>query len=103
MIVWKVATGEAVWRADDLGVVAALAVDPKGEVLAVAAGRTVHLYRLRDGHRINSLDSDSRVSAVTLSADGNWVVIGTDGGPVVVWDWHADGPRHTLLGHTNVD
>jgi mono/diheme cytochrome c family protein len=99
LVVWKVATGDEVWRADNLGVVAALAVDPKGEVLAVAAGRIVHVYRLGDGHRINWLDGDARVSAVSMSSDGYRVLIGTDAGSIVVWDWHADGPRHTLTGH----
>lgn len=99
VVVWKVATGEEVWRADNLGVVAALAVDPTGEVLAVAAGRTAAVYRLKDGHRISWLDGDARASAVGMSSDGYRVLIGTDAGSVVVWDWHADGPRHTLTGH----
>src|SRR5205823_5658386 len=66
LVVWKVMTGEEVWRADNLGVVAGLAVDPKGEVVAVAAGRTAHVYRLADGHRVNDLPGDARVSAVAM-------------------------------------
>ena len=34
-----------------------------------------------------------------MNAEGTRVVFGTEGGAVVVWDWVADGPRHTLTGH----
>src|SRR5262249_30039753 len=50
---WKVGTGEEVWRAEKLGPVAAVAIDPNGKFVAVAAGRHARVFDLTDGREIN--------------------------------------------------
>ncbi|HJZ58789.1 MAG TPA: c-type cytochrome domain-containing protein, partial [Gemmataceae bacterium] len=52
---WKVGTGEEVWRAEKLGPVAAVAIDPNGKFVAVAAGRHARVFDLTDGREINQL------------------------------------------------
>jgi mono/diheme cytochrome c family protein len=100
LAVWKIGANEAVWRVEKLGPVAAVAADPNGKFLAVAAGRFARVFDLQTGREINQLPSDhGAVSAVAVGPDGNRVVFGTEGGAVVVWDWVADGPRHVLTGH----
>lgn len=97
---WKVGTGEEVWRVGGLGPVAAVAVDPAGGFVAVAAGKTVRLFDLADGRELNRFDADAPVSAVAVGADGARLVIGTEGGAVLVRET-AGGklPRLDLTGH----
>lgn len=100
LAVWKIGTGEEVWRVEKLGPVAAIAVDPNGKFVAVAAGRFARVFDLNTGREINHLPSDDGVvSSLAVSPDGNRVVFGTERGTVVVWDWHTDGAWHTLTGH----
>jgi WD40 repeat protein/mono/diheme cytochrome c family protein len=97
---WKIGTGEEVWRVEKLGPVAAIAVDPNGKFVAVAAGRTARVIDLADGREINQLPGDhGAVSSIAVNTEGTRVILGTEGGAVVLWDWVADGPRHTLTGH----
>lgn len=100
LVVWKVATGEEVWRADGLGPVAAVAVDPAGAFVAVAAGKAVRLFDLADGRELARFDSDAPVSAVAIGADGGRVVIGTEAGAVLVREPSGGKlPRLDLTGH----
>jgi WD40 repeat protein/mono/diheme cytochrome c family protein len=96
---WKVGNGEELWRASNLGPVAAIAVDPNNKFIAVAAGNKARVLDMTDGHEINSLASDHAVSSIAVNADGTRMIFGTENGSVIVWDWVADGPRHTLTGH----
>ncbi|MBY0514721.1 MAG: WD40 repeat domain-containing protein [Gemmataceae bacterium] len=96
---WKVGTGEEVWRVEKLGPVAAVAVDPTGRLVAVAAGKRVRVLDAATGREINSYPADHPVSAVAVSPDGNLVALGTEAGEVVVWAWATDGIGHQLAGH----
>ena len=96
---WKVGSGDEVWRAGGLGPVAAVAVDPAGGFVAVAAGKAVRLLDLADGREMSRFDADSPVSAVAV-ADGGRVVIGTEGGAVLVREsTGGKTPGLDLAGH----
>ncbi|MBX9626425.1 MAG: WD40 repeat domain-containing protein [Gemmataceae bacterium] len=97
---WKVGTGEEVWRVGGLGPVAAVAVEPAGGFVAVAAGKAVRLLDLTDGRELNRFDAGTPVSAVAVSPDGQRVVIGTEGGAVLVRGAvGGDVPQLDLTGH----
>jgi WD40 repeat protein len=100
VVYWKAANGQEGWRAEKLGVVTALAVDPQGKFVAVAAGGTVVLLDLADGHEIGRYGKSlAPVSALALSPNGKWLVAGTDAGVVRGWLIGEDKAKFTLTGH----
>ena len=100
VVVWKVGTGDEIWRVDGLGAVAGIAVDPQGRFVAVGAGTRVRVFDTKTGRAINDLPSDhGRVSAIAVQPNGQRIVFGTEPGTIVVWDWVAGGPWRTLSGH----
>lgn len=98
---WKIGTGEEVWRVEKLGPIAAIAVDPNGKFIAVAAGRFARVFDPNTGREINHFASDhGNVSSIAVNLEGTRVVFGTESGLVIVWDWTTDGARHLLKGHS---
>jgi WD40 repeat protein len=97
---WKVAAGEEVWRAEKLGPVTALAADPKGQHVVVAADRTVHLLDLATGHTVRTHGKfPAPVASVAVSPNGKWYAAGGDDGTVRVWKLGEDKAEFTLAGH----
>jgi mono/diheme cytochrome c family protein len=97
---WNAATGREGWRAEKLGLVTALAVDPHGGFVAVATGTALVLLGLADGHELTRHGPfNAPLSAVAVSPDGKWIAAGNDAGTVRVWLVGEDKARFTLTGH----
>jgi WD40 repeat protein/mono/diheme cytochrome c family protein len=97
---WKVATGEELWRVEGLGLVTALAVDPTGNFVAVAANRSVRLLDPNSGRELRSHGPfPAAVASLAVSPDGQWYAAGTDDGAVRVWKAGEQKASFTLRGH----
>ncbi|MBA4062494.1 MAG: hypothetical protein C0501_02085 [Isosphaera sp.] len=97
---WKVATGEEVWRVEGLGVVTALAVDPTGGFVAVAANRTVQLLDLNTGQPVRAHGPlPAPVVSLGVSPDGKWYAAGDDAGATRVWKLGEAKAASVLTGH----
>jgi WD40 repeat protein/mono/diheme cytochrome c family protein len=97
---WKAATGAEGWRVEKLGLVTALAIDPRGQFVAVATDTSLVLLNVADGSEIQRYGPfASPLSAVAVSPDGQWLAAGTDAGAVRVYRVGEDKPRATLTGH----
>jgi WD40 repeat protein/mono/diheme cytochrome c family protein len=97
---WKVAGGEEVWRVEKLGTVTAIAVDPAGQYVLVAADRFVHLLDLASGKKIRSHgQSPTPVASLGVSPNGKWYAAGEDDGMVRVWKFGETKAAFVLTGH----
>ena len=97
---WKVASGEEIWRVEKLGTVTAIAVDPGGRYVLVAANRFVHLLDLATGKMIRSHgQSPTPAASLGVSPNGNWYIAGEDDGTVRVWKFGEAKATFVLTGH----
>ena len=97
---WKIADGKEGWRAEKLGLVTALAMDPQGAFVAVATENALVLLNLADGRELKRYGKfASPLSAVAISPNGKWIAIGNDAGTVRVWQVGEDKAQFTLTGH----
>jgi DNA-binding beta-propeller fold protein YncE len=97
---WKVATGEEVWRVEKLGPVTALAVDPAGAFVLVAADRHVHLLDPATGTTIRTHGKfPTAAASLAVSPDGKWYAAGADDGSARVWRVGENKAEFTLNGH----
>lgn len=97
---WKVATGEEVWRVEGLGTITALAVDPTGTFVLVAADRFIHVLDLATGKPIRKHGQfPGPVASLGVSLNGKWYSAGGDDGTVRVWLLGEDKARFVLKGH----
>ena len=100
VVYWKIANGQEGWRAEKLGLVTALAVDPQGKFVAVATENALVLLDLADGHEIKRYGKfSSPLSAVAVSPNGKWIAAGNDAGTVRVWLVGEEKAKFTLTGH----
>lgn len=100
VVYWKAAGGQEGWRAEKLGLVTALAVDPQGAFVAVATDTALVLLDLKDGRELKRYGKfTSPLSAVGVSPDGKWVAAGSDAGVVRVWRVGEEKAKATLTGH----
>src|SRR5262249_35994569 len=91
---WKVASAEELWRVENLGIVTALAVDPTGGYVLVAADRTVHVLELATGKPVRKHGPlPAAVASLGVSPDGKWYAAGGDDGSVRVWFLGEDKAR----------
>jgi WD40 repeat protein/mono/diheme cytochrome c family protein len=96
----KTADGKEGWRAENLGLVTALAVDPQGGFVAVATDTALVLLDLSTGREVKRYGKfTSPLSAVAVSPNGKWLAAGTDSGLVRVWKVGEDKAAFTLTGH----
>ncbi|MBY0459886.1 MAG: WD40 repeat domain-containing protein, partial [Gemmataceae bacterium] len=97
---WRAADGKEGWRAEKLGLVTGLAVDPQGTFVAVATNSALVLLDLTDGRELTRYGKFAApLSAVAVSPDGKWLAAGSDAGVVRVWQVGEEKARHTLTGH----
>ena len=100
VVYWKIADGKDGWRAEKLGLVTSLAVDPQGKLVAVATENALVLLDLTDGHELKRYGKfASPLSAVAVSPNGMWIAAGNDAGTVRVWPVGEDKAKFTLTGH----
>jgi WD40 repeat protein len=97
---WQAGTGREGWRVETLGLVTALAVDPRGRYVAVATASALVLLDRLDGHELKRYGPFAApLSAVAVSPNGKWLAAGSDAGVVRVWLVGEDKARFTLTGH----
>jgi WD40 repeat protein/mono/diheme cytochrome c family protein len=97
---WKVANGEELWRVENLGIVTALAVDPTGQYVVVAANRSVHLLELATGKTVRTHGPfPTPVASLAVSPNGKWYAAGADDGTVRVWKFGEEKAAFALTGH----
>jgi len=97
---WKVANGEEIWRLEKFGTVTALAVDPTGNYLLVAANRQVHVLELATGKTIRTHGKfPAPVVSLSVSPNGKWYAAGSDDGITRVWKLGENAAEFTLTGH----
>lgn len=100
VVAWKVATGEEIWRVEKLGTVTAIAVDPAGRYVLVAANRFNHLLDLATGKTIRSHgQSPTPAASLAVSPNGNWYAAGEDDGTVRIWKFGDPKAKFVLTGH----
>lgn len=98
---WKVANGEEIWRLEKFGTVTALAVDPTGSYLLVAANRHVHMLDLATGKTIRTHGKFTvPVVSLSISSNGKWYAAGSDDGTTRVWKLGENAAEFTLGGHS---
>jgi WD40 repeat protein/mono/diheme cytochrome c family protein len=97
---WKVADSEELWRKEKLGTITAIAVDPAGKYVFVAADRFVHLFDLASGEKIRSHgQSPTPAASLGVSPNGKWYVAGEDDGTIRVWKFGEEKAAFVLNGH----
>jgi mono/diheme cytochrome c family protein len=97
---WKAADGKEGWRAEKLGLVTAIAVDPQAKFVAVATENSLVLLDLANGHEIKRYGKfNSPLSAVAISPNGKWIAAGNDAGTIRVWLAGEEKAKFTLTGH----
>jgi WD40 repeat protein len=100
VVYWKAANGQEGWRAEKLGLVTSLAMDPQGKFLAVATENALVLLDVADGHEIKRYGKfNSPLSTVAVSPNGKWIAAGNDAGTVRVWKVGEEKAQFTLTGH----
>ncbi|MFG0334982.1 MAG: protein kinase, partial [Maioricimonas sp. JB049] len=82
---------------------------PGGRVLVTAAADdTVRLWDVATGAELRRLAGTGRSAALGISSDGRWLVTGSGGNDVLVWDIHAaldeehSEPVARLAGHNAI-
>ncbi|MCX8138513.1 MAG: WD40 repeat domain-containing protein, partial [Gemmataceae bacterium] len=98
---WRFRDGAELWRREGLGYITALAADPTGNRLVVAAGRFLLLLDAKTGEeRQRHGPFPAPVSALAISPDGQWYAAGCDDGTLRLWKHGQPAAIATLTGHT---
>lgn len=111
LIRWRPDTGELDLFLDDLGWVDALAFDPAGTRLAIAAqNKTILVYDLaRDEVSATLTGNLATIPQLRWTDDGRWLIGGASDGRVQVWDPRAEAllvdlrPVRSKITYLDVD
>jgi RNA polymerase sigma factor (sigma-70 family) len=108
---WKVATGEEVWRkVIRSGAASDLAFSPDGRTLALVgamparanARGEVHLWESATGKELKQFEGHRvPVLCVAFSADGRMLATGSYDNAVRLWEVASGGERQSFQGHQN--
>jgi WD40 repeat protein/mono/diheme cytochrome c family protein len=97
---WKVTDGTELWRVENIGSVTAIAVEPTGEFLLVAAEGNVHLLDMATGKTIRTHGKfQSPVASLGITPNGKWYAAGSDDGTVRLWKMGESKATFVLTGH----
>ncbi|QEG28663.1 WD domain, G-beta repeat [Gemmata obscuriglobus] len=100
VVYWKTVNGQEGWRAEKLGLVTAIAVDPQGAFVAVTTPSALVLLNLANGREFKRYGTFAApLSAVAISPNGKWIAAGNDLGTVYIWQVGEEEARFTLTGH----
>ncbi len=100
LAVWDAGTGKELARAEKLGFVTSLAVDPAGTFALVGTGTGLLAVDLADGRITRRFDGHAgAIACVAIAADGKTAVSGGDDKTVRVWDMSGSKPAVVLNGH----
>lgn len=98
---WRTRDGTELWRREGLGYVTALAIDPTGEWLLVAAGRQLLILDAQTGEeRRRHGPFPYSLCSLAISPDGQWYAAGSDDGSIRLWKRGDLQARLTLTGHS---
>ena len=79
----------------------ALAFDPAGDKLAVAAGISIRLWDVATGQELRRFSGHSAaVRALVFSTDGKWLFSGSDDKTIRIWDVPVGREMQRLARHT---
>lgn len=85
--IWDSRTGGVKDRQSREPITDVVATSSNGELIAEATSRQVHLTELRTGaKKILALQTDRRISAIALSADGRCLVTADESGSIQLWE-----------------
>lgn len=97
---WSAASGRERWRVEKLGLVTALAADPRGTFVAVTTRTALVLLDPSTGRELTRHGPFAApLSALAVSPNGKWVAAGDDLGTVRVWQVGEEKAKFTLTGH----
>lgn len=97
---WRTRDGSELWRRDGLGYITALAVEPGGDWVAVAAGRFLWLFDAATGEeRRRHGPFSAAICSLAISSDGQKYAAGFDDGSILLWRRGELQPFATLTGH----
>ncbi len=81
--------------------VEAVALSPRGSLLATGSYRYVRLWSVRTGLLEAELKQKSSVKSIAFSPAGRLLACGSARGPVYLWDYRTKSLHRTLEGHSH--
>jgi WD40 repeat protein len=99
---WRVSTGEEVWKLEDVRAPAAFS--PDGKVLALVSSNGITLWRVEDQQIIIVIDFEFEVKDMIFSADGRMLITngGEEGDEIRFWDIATGKLLRRLTWHTDL-
>ncbi len=99
LLIWNVATGEAIANPDTTTNTKAVAWSPQGLRLAVVwQNQPPSVYNMGDGSKLTLEDNPSGAERVHFNADGSWIVLPNTDGSVRVWDTETGELVNMIVG-----
>ncbi len=80
----------------------AMAMHPRGELLAASSSRWIKLWDLKTRVMAQQVETASYPHALAFSPDGRHLASGYASGRIDLWSWPGGKLRRTLSGHTDV-
>lgn len=88
-VVWDLERGQPIQKLVEghaFGAVNALALTERNLLVTAALDQTVRFWNMGQGSELQRLDNAGTTPVLAVSADGNWLLTGSDSGDVRVWD-----------------
>jgi WD40 repeat protein len=99
---WQVGSQQPLFTLEAEGWVWSVAFSPNGELLASSANRSVCLWDVQTGQCVRSLQGyASRIFSLAFSADGKYLISGSEDHLIRIWNVDTGELLHCLEGHTD--